>query len=106
MPNLKDKLSELDQIFKDTANEMDWNYAEQSEMLKEYTTLNKEFASRLKDENFLTYDKGLGDKRPVSESPGVEISKQKDNKKKRQKEKEIDTRIKREARKILDTKII
>ncbi|RGB29191.1 hypothetical protein C1646_766904 [Rhizophagus diaphanus] len=36
--------------------------AEQSKMLRTYTMLNKEFTSRLKDENFLTDDKELEDK--------------------------------------------
>ncbi|RGB36262.1 hypothetical protein C1646_697563, partial [Rhizophagus diaphanus] len=123
MKNLKEKLSELDKIFKETENEMDWeklkadvawdikdsydlssdkefkewsmkknnfmllgqkiiSEAEKSEILKEYTTLNEDFTSRLKDENFSTDTKSTGDKRPVPNSPGVEISRKKEEKKK------------------------
>ncbi|RGB33893.1 hypothetical protein C1646_761180 [Rhizophagus diaphanus] len=60
---------------------------EQSEMLKVYTMLNEEFTSRLKDENFSKDDKGLGEKRPIPESSGVEISRRKEDKKTKKKKK-------------------
>ncbi|RGB39208.1 hypothetical protein C1646_690410 [Rhizophagus diaphanus] len=131
MKNLKEKLSELDEIFKETENEMDWekmkadvawdikdsydlssdkefkewsmkknnfmllgqkiiSEAEKSEILKEYTMLNEDFTSRLKEENFATDTKGTGDKRPVPNSPGVEISRKKEEKKKDKKKKKTE----------------
>ncbi|PKC56018.1 hypothetical protein RhiirA1_474654 [Rhizophagus irregularis] len=38
--------------------------AEQSEILQQYTTLNKDFTKRLRDENRFTDEEGIGEKRP------------------------------------------
>ncbi|CAB4398974.1 unnamed protein product [Rhizophagus irregularis] len=54
---------------------------EQSKILQEYITLNDDFTSRLRDENFLTDERKIGEKRLISESPRVEISKPKDTRK-------------------------
>ncbi|PKY50671.1 hypothetical protein RhiirA4_467265 [Rhizophagus irregularis] len=44
--------------------------AEQSEILQQYTTLNKDFTKRLRDENRFTDEKEVGEKRPKdAESP-------------------------------------
>ncbi|RGB41351.1 hypothetical protein C1646_795107 [Rhizophagus diaphanus] len=71
-----EKMTELEEIFEQTDNAMEWEQIQQNAV------------QRHKDENFQTDEKGLGDKRPISESPKVEISKQKDktNDKKKKKE--------------------
>ncbi|EXX64536.1 hypothetical protein GLOIN_2v1483079 [Rhizophagus irregularis DAOM 181602=DAOM 197198] len=61
--------------------------AEQSKILQEYKTLNDDFTSRLRDENFLTDERKIGEKRPISESPRLEISKPKDTRKEKKKTK-------------------
>lgn len=61
--------------------------AEQSKILQEYTALNDDFTARLKDENFLTDERKIGEKRPILESPKVKISKPKDVKKENKKKK-------------------
>ncbi|PKC02291.1 hypothetical protein RhiirA5_381074 [Rhizophagus irregularis] len=85
---LGNKLSELEEIFDKTSNEMEWeninlealrikviSLAEQSKILNEYTSLNDDFKIRLKDENRLTDEREIGEKHPILESPPPQSSK-------------------------------
>jgi hypothetical protein len=45
--------------------------------LQEYTSLNDDFTTRLKDENRLTDEREIGEKRSILESPRAENSKPK-----------------------------
>ncbi|EXX78499.1 hypothetical protein GLOIN_2v1777702 [Rhizophagus irregularis DAOM 181602=DAOM 197198] len=107
---VRDKLEELEKIFMQTSNDMEWekinrdalrliknehglnepgqvkscamksynfmmlgqrviSMEEQSDIMREYTTLNDDFKKRLKDENRKTDEKEIGEKRPILESP-------------------------------------
>lgn len=60
--------------------------AEQNEILQEYTTLNNDFQKRL-DENYMTDEREIGEKRPILESPWAENSKRKEEKTEKKKKK-------------------
>lgn len=63
--------------------------AEQNEILQEYTTLNNDFQKRL-DENYMTDEREIGEKRPILESPCAENSKRKEEKTEKNKKKKKD----------------
>ncbi|RGB22647.1 hypothetical protein C1646_677699 [Rhizophagus diaphanus] len=51
--------------------------AKQSDIMREYTTLNDDFKKRLKDEDRKTDEKEIGEKRPILESlPPRELKKE------------------------------
>ncbi|CAB4488741.1 hypothetical protein RhiirA5_424907 [Rhizophagus irregularis] len=58
--------------------------AEQSEILREYTTLNDDFKKRPKDENCKQDEKEVGEKRPVLESPKTRQSNKPEEKRRRE----------------------
>ncbi|PKC06584.1 hypothetical protein RhiirA5_419374 [Rhizophagus irregularis] len=96
IPKLREKITELEEIFEAVNNEIEWekredtsrsrNYTEQNEILQEYTTLNNDFQKRL-DENYMTDEREIGEKRPILESPCAENSKRKEEKTEKKKKK-------------------
>ncbi|GBC29457.2 hypothetical protein GLOIN_2v1791892 [Rhizophagus irregularis DAOM 181602=DAOM 197198] len=94
--DLEEKITELEEIFEAVNNEIEWekredtsrsrNYTEQNEILQEYTTLNNDFQKRL-DENYMTDEREIGEKRPILESPCAENSKRKEEKTEKKKKK-------------------
>ncbi|PKK74125.1 hypothetical protein RhiirC2_775190 [Rhizophagus irregularis] len=95
---VRKKLEELEEIFMQTSNDMEWEHinrealrmikriismAEQREIMREYTTLNDDFKKRLKDKNRKTDER---EKRTIIETPPPWKPKESEenNKKKRQ----------------------
>ncbi|GBC29497.2 uncharacterized protein OCT59_008645 [Rhizophagus irregularis] len=102
IPKLREKITELEEIFEAVNNEIEWekiqaeaatikiiSLAEQNEILQEYTTLNNDFQKRL-DENYMTDEREIGEKRPILESPWAENSKRKEEKTEKNKKKKKD----------------